>query len=278
MPRRSFWLLHTTWTFSASQDRRRPARKLCVAADSMKKLSLELGGKSCCLVFEDADVASVAPRIAAAATIISGQQCHRGTPRTGPCGAAYCHERSPDKRAFLAQRGIRTGSRGADRSSYRSMLARSSGSTHRGSVRFGRRGLTCSHDSRRQSGERRLPHSCAGPARGRQRVLLPRGNLRPICVLGSFATEAEAVAKANNSVFGLSASVWTKDGARAMRIARALRDGTVWINEHNKLMPEAETGGCRHSGLGRLHGYDALEDFTELKHIYQAPGALSLTS
>ena len=63
-----------------------------------------------------------------------------------------------------------------------------------------------------------------------------------------------------------------------MRIARALRDRTVWINEHNKLMPEAETGGCRQSGLGRLHGYDALEDFTELKHIYQAPVALSLTS
>jgi acyl-CoA reductase-like NAD-dependent aldehyde dehydrogenase len=59
-----------------------------------------------------------------------------------------------------------------------------------------------------------------------------------------------------------------------MRIARAMRSGTVWINDHNKLLPEAETGGYRQSGLGRLHGYDALADFTELKHIYQAPGVV----
>jgi acyl-CoA reductase-like NAD-dependent aldehyde dehydrogenase len=94
----------------------------------------------------------------------------------------------------------------------------------------------------------------------------------PFLVLESFGDEAEAIAKANNTMFGLSASVWTNDGARALRVARALRNGTVWINEHNKLFAEAETGGYRQSGLGRLHGYDALADFTELKHIYQAPG------
>ena len=98
----------------------------------------------------------------------------------------------------------------------------------------------------------------------------------PFVVLESFETEAEAVQKANNATFGLSASVWTKDGGRALRIARALRNGTVWINDHNKLLPEAETGGYRQSGLGRLHGYDALADFTELKHIYQAPGVVQL--
>jgi acyl-CoA reductase-like NAD-dependent aldehyde dehydrogenase len=66
--------------------------------------------------------------------------------------------------------------------------------------------------------------------------------------------------------------VWTHDGARAYRIARALRNGTVWINDHNKLFAEAETGGYRQSGLGRLHGYDALADFTEIKHICMPAG------
>jgi len=96
----------------------------------------------------------------------------------------------------------------------------------------------------------------------------------PLLVLESFESEAEAVAKANNTVFGLSASVWTHDGARALRLARALRNGTVWINDHNKLFAEAETGGYRQSGLGRLHGYDGLADFTELKHICQNVGVV----
>jgi acyl-CoA reductase-like NAD-dependent aldehyde dehydrogenase len=97
----------------------------------------------------------------------------------------------------------------------------------------------------------------------------------PFVTIERFADEAEAVQRANHTIFGLSASIWTNDGAAGLRLARALRNGTVWINEHNKLFPEAETGGFRQSGIGRLHGYDALADFTELKHIYQAPGVVA---
>ena len=62
--------------------------------------------------------------------------------------------------------------------------------------------------------------------------------------------------------------------ARALRVAAALRNGTVWINDHNRLFAEAEMGGYRRSGLGRLHGHDALLDFTEQKHVYQNVGVL----
>ena len=85
------------------------------------------------------------------------------------------------------------------------------------------------------------------------------------------------MAKANNTVFGLAASVWTNDGARGLRVASALRNGTVWINDHNRLFAEAEMGGYRRSGLGRLHGHDALFDFTEQKHVYQNVGVLDPT-
>ena len=96
----------------------------------------------------------------------------------------------------------------------------------------------------------------------------------PFVTLETFDSEEQAIAQANDTMFGLSASVWTHDGARAFRVARALRNGTVWINDHNKLFAEAETGGYRQSGLGRLHGYDALADFTEIKHICMPAGVV----
>jgi betaine-aldehyde dehydrogenase len=96
----------------------------------------------------------------------------------------------------------------------------------------------------------------------------------PFVVIERFDDEKEAVARANHTEYGLSASVWTNDSNRALRVARALRDGTIWINDHNKLFAEAETGGYRRSGVGRLHGYDALIDFVEIKHIYQNVGII----
>ena len=96
----------------------------------------------------------------------------------------------------------------------------------------------------------------------------------PFLVLEKFEDEKEAVARANHTVYGLSASVWTADGDRGMRLSRALRNGTVWINDHNRLFAEAETGGYRRSGIGRLHGYEGLFDFLETKHIFRSSGVV----
>jgi acyl-CoA reductase-like NAD-dependent aldehyde dehydrogenase len=66
--------------------------------------------------------------------------------------------------------------------------------------------------------------------------------------------------------------VWGRDATRARRIARRLRSGTVWMNSHNRLFPEAETGGSRDSGYGRLHGVQGLDDFLQTKHVYYELG------
>src|SRR5690606_32090323 len=90
----------------------------------------------------------------------------------------------------------------------------------------------------------------------------------PVMNIEPFTDEYNAVERANATRYGLAASVWTNDLNRAHRVSRALRSGTVWLNDHNKLFAEAETGGVRDSGYGRLHGSDGLLEFLYTKHAY----------
>jgi betaine-aldehyde dehydrogenase len=91
----------------------------------------------------------------------------------------------------------------------------------------------------------------------------------PVISVETFATEAEAVKRANSTIYGLSAGFWTRDPDRMARVSRALRFGTVWINDFNVYFVQAPWGGYRQSGLGRELGRMGLEEYTEVKHIYQ---------
>lgn len=243
-------------------------RIMRAAADSMKRLSLELGGKSCCLVFEDSDVEAIAPRLARAATIISGQQCTAA--RRVLVHASRADAMSEALRRALADLKVGPGIEAstdigamidtASRDAVDAAVERACDVAERVVLR----------------GERRGPGAFLTPTlveHSDPNAFFCQDEIfGPFVTLETFESEREALDKANNTVFGLSASVWTHDVARGFRIARALRDGTVWINDHNRLFAEAETGGYRQSGLGRLHGYDALADFTEIKHICVGAG------
>ena len=89
----------------------------------------------------------------------------------------------------------------------------------------------------------------------------------PVLVMQAFDTEAEAVAVANNSEYGLSASIWSTDVDRPLRIARQIDAGTVWINNWAIVYDETEEGGYKQSGLGRLNGVAAMDDFLEHRTI-----------
>lgn len=89
----------------------------------------------------------------------------------------------------------------------------------------------------------------------------------PVLTIQPFATEAEALALANDTRFGLVAGVWTSNVDRAMRMARGIRAGTVWVNTYYRTFPELEFGGAKESGSGRVRGFDGLHEFTETKHI-----------
>ncbi len=91
----------------------------------------------------------------------------------------------------------------------------------------------------------------------------------PVISVEKFGTEQEAIDLANGTVYGLSAGFWTRDPDRIYRVSRALRFGTVWINDFNIYFTQAPWGGYKQSGLGRELGRTGLEEYTEIKHIYQ---------
>ncbi|MGE0067596.1 MAG: aldehyde dehydrogenase, partial [Solirubrobacterales bacterium] len=92
----------------------------------------------------------------------------------------------------------------------------------------------------------------------------------PIACVMPFDTEAEAIALANDSIYGLSGSIWTGDGARALRVARAVESGTLSVNSNNSVRVSTPFGGFKQSGIGRELGPDALDHYTELKNVFIA--------
>lgn len=91
----------------------------------------------------------------------------------------------------------------------------------------------------------------------------------PVLTIERFEREQEAVQWANSTSYGLCGAVWTRDQTKAERVASALRVGTVWINDFNVYFAQAPWGGYRESGIGRELGRQGLEEYTEVKHIYQ---------
>jgi aldehyde dehydrogenase (NAD+) len=90
----------------------------------------------------------------------------------------------------------------------------------------------------------------------------------PVLAIGRFESEAEAIALANDSRFGLAAGVWTNNLQRAHRVAAALDAGTVWINTYRTLSPLSPFGGFKQSGLGKENGVDVIREYTRVKSVW----------
>lgn len=99
----------------------------------------------------------------------------------------------------------------------------------------------------------------------------------PLMSVLSFKTEDEAIDRANNTRFGLSSAVFTRDFSRAHRVANRLQAGSVWINDYNVTPPEVPFGGYKQSGLGRENGIQAIQYYTQVKTIYANLGSVPRT-
>jgi len=83
-----------------------------------------------------------------------------------------------------------------------------------------------------------------------------------------FEDEADAIAMANDTEYGLSGSIWSRDVGRALRVARGVEAGNLSVNSHSSVRYSTPFGGFKHSGLGRELGPDALDSFTDLKNVF----------
>lgn len=246
-----------------------------VAAARIKRLGLELGGKTPMILFNDANLDAALPVLEKALTVFAGQFCETGSRLLVQRGIA-------DKvREGLAARlrSVKVGP-ASDPSSNMGPLI------DKANVARVDRIVEAAIAAGAKTIVRGGPVTEGPLAKGaffRPALLevndskldiVQQETFGPVLTLQVFEDEAQAVTLANDSEYGLSASVWTRDVDRSLRIAQALDAGSVWINDWAKVYDSAEEGGFKQSGLGRMGGLAALDDFIEYKQIALRPGLL----
>lgn len=235
----------------------------------LTRLSLELGGKAAGVVFADCDVAATVRGVLAGGLILSGQQC---TALARVLVQDSLYERFAAELS-AAMRCVRPGP-GMDPASGLGPLI---DMANRERIRVLVDGASSASGKVLVRGEVPDGELARGAFIGPSLIavddlaspLVQNELFGPVMVIERFGDEDDAVRRANATRYGLAASVWSGDAGRARRIAGRLRSGSVWINAHNKLFAEIETGGERDSGYGRLHGAEGMNDFLVTKHIYQ---------
>jgi betaine-aldehyde dehydrogenase len=245
-------------------------RILAASAVNVKRVALELGGKSPNIVFADADFETAVDNALTAAFVHSGQVCSAG------CRLIVedsIHDRFVEELGRRAER-IRVGPGLDERTETGALIS----ADHRAKVeRYIQIGIDEGARLVAGGGRPTEPGLQAGfylrptvfADCTADMTIIREEIFGPVVTVERFTTEDEAVRFGNDTTYGLSGAVWTADPARAQRVASRLRHGTVWINDYNTYIPQAEWGGFKQSGIGRELGPTGLDEYREIKHVYE---------